>query len=96
MDVAIKIKRNKDNVKFKARTPRFLVTLVVKDTEKAEKLIKLLPPSMHPPWCASANRLPDSPQAPVHQVGLSTKIRLFRYIIKIVYLGTWNNAHSVA
>ena len=44
--VAIKIKRNKDNVKFKARTPRFLVTLVVKDTEKAEKLIKLLPPSM--------------------------------------------------
>lgn len=42
---SIKIKRNKDNVKFKARTPRFLVTLVVKDTEKAEKLIKLLPPS---------------------------------------------------
>lgn len=43
--IAIRVKRNKDNVKFKARTPRFLVTLVVKDTEKAEKLIKLLPPS---------------------------------------------------
>lgn len=46
LSVAIKIKRNKDNVKFKARTARFLVTLVVKDTAKAEKLIKLLPPSM--------------------------------------------------
>ena len=44
--VAVRIKRNKDNVKFKARTARYLVTLVVKDTAKAEKLIKLLPPSM--------------------------------------------------
>jgi hypothetical protein len=52
--VAIKIKRNKDNVKFKARTPRFLVTLVVKDTEKAEKIIKLLPPTLKPTYIKSA------------------------------------------
>ena len=51
---SIRIKRNKDNVKFKARTPRSLVTLVVKDTEKAEKLIKLLPPNLKPQYIKSA------------------------------------------
>ncbi|PJF17988.1 hypothetical protein PSACC_02281 [Paramicrosporidium saccamoebae] len=54
LGLAIKIKRNKDNVKFKARTPRFLVTLVVKDTEKAEKIIKLLPPTLKPTYIKSA------------------------------------------
>jgi hypothetical protein len=41
----IQIKRNKDNTKFKARTTRCLVTLVVQDSDKAEKLIKLIPSS---------------------------------------------------
>lgn len=41
---AVTIKKNKDCVKFKARTARFLVTLVVKDSSKADKLAKMLPP----------------------------------------------------
>jgi large subunit ribosomal protein L38e len=41
---AIKIKKNKDNVKFKVRCSRFLYSLVVEDIEKAEKLKQSLPP----------------------------------------------------
>lgn len=41
------IKRNKKNnqAKFKVRCQRFLYTLAVKDSEKAEKLKSSLPPS---------------------------------------------------
>ncbi|XP_054407173.1 large ribosomal subunit protein eL38-like [Pongo abelii] len=35
---SVKIKKNKDNVKFKVRCSRYLYTLVVSDKEKAEKL----------------------------------------------------------
>ena len=41
---AVKIKKNKDNVKFKVRCSRFLYTLVIQDLEKAEKLKQSLPP----------------------------------------------------
>ena len=41
---AVKIKKNKDNVKFKVRCSRFLYTLVIQDREKAEKLRQSLPP----------------------------------------------------
>ena len=41
---AIKIKKNKDNVKFKVRCSRFLYTLVVDEIEKADKLKQSLPP----------------------------------------------------
>jgi hypothetical protein len=34
----VKIKKNKDNVKFKVRCSCFLYTLVILDREKAEKL----------------------------------------------------------
>lgn len=44
--IAIKIKKNKDNVKFKVRCSRFLYTLVVEDNEKAEKLKQSLPPGI--------------------------------------------------
>lgn len=43
---SVVIKKNPENVKFKARTSRYLVTLVVKDSVKAEKLIKMLPSSV--------------------------------------------------
>ena len=43
---AVKIKKNKDNVKFKVRCSRFLYTLVIQDVEKAEKLKQSLPPGM--------------------------------------------------
>ena len=41
---AVKIKKNKDNVKFKVRCSRYLSTLVITDKEKAEKLKQSLPP----------------------------------------------------
>lgn len=43
---SVVVKHNADCVKFKARTGRRLVTLVVKDAEKADKLVKLIPPSV--------------------------------------------------
>lgn len=42
--VAVKIKKNPENVKFKVRCSRFLYTLVITDKEKAEKLKQSLPP----------------------------------------------------
>ncbi|WAQ97294.1 HGNAT-like protein [Mya arenaria] len=42
----VKIKKNKDNVKFKVRCSRFLYTLVISDREKAEKLRQSLPPGL--------------------------------------------------
>jgi len=48
---AARIKKNKkaNNVKFKVRCQKHLYTLVLKDTEKAEKLKQSLPPSMRGP-----------------------------------------------
>lgn len=43
---AVKIKKNKDNVKFKVRCSRYLYTLVITDKEKAEKLKQSLPPGI--------------------------------------------------
>ncbi|XP_049320366.1 60S ribosomal protein L38 isoform X1 [Astyanax mexicanus] len=43
---SVKIKKNKDNVKFKVRCSRFLYTLVITDKEKAEKLKQSLPPGL--------------------------------------------------
>ena len=47
---AARIKRNKKTsiVKFKVRCQRHLYTLVLKDSEKVEKLKQSLPPSMFP------------------------------------------------
>uniref|UniRef100_A0A8C0FMD2 Large ribosomal subunit protein eL38 n=1 Tax=Bubo bubo TaxID=30461 RepID=A0A8C0FMD2_BUBBB len=42
----VKIKKNKDNVKFKVRCSRYLYTLVITDKEKAEKLKQSLPPGL--------------------------------------------------
>ena len=41
---SVKIKKNKDNVKFKVQCSRFLYTLVITDKEKAEK--QSLPPGL--------------------------------------------------
>jgi hypothetical protein len=47
-DIAARIKRNKktSQTKFKVRCSRHLYTLVLKDSEKVEKLKQSLPPSM--------------------------------------------------
>lgn len=44
---AARIKRNRKSqqIKFKVRCRRFLYTLVLKDTDKADKLKQSLPPS---------------------------------------------------
>ncbi|KAH7132306.1 ribosomal protein L38e [Dendryphion nanum] len=43
-----RIKKNKksNNIKFKVRASRFVYTLVLKDTDKAEKLKQSLPPGL--------------------------------------------------
>ncbi|XP_043836876.1 60S ribosomal protein L38-like [Dromiciops gliroides] len=43
---SVKIKKNKDNMKFKVRCSRYLYTLVITDKEKAEKLKQSLPPGL--------------------------------------------------
>ena len=44
--IAGNIKRNAHQIKFKVRCHRFLYTLVLKDSEKADKLKQSLPPGM--------------------------------------------------
>lgn len=56
--IAARIKRNRKSqqIKFKVRCRRFLYTLVLKDSDKADKLKQSLPPSMCPLFfgrCAS-------------------------------------------
>ncbi|XP_037365719.1 60S ribosomal protein L23a-like [Talpa occidentalis] len=43
---SVKIKKNKDNVKFKVQCRGYLYTLVITDKEKAEKLKQSLPPGL--------------------------------------------------
>ncbi|KAM8945667.1 LOW QUALITY PROTEIN: large ribosomal subunit protein eL38 [Pelodytes ibericus] len=43
---SVKIKKNKNNVKFKVRCSKYLYTLVITDKEKAEKLKQSLPPGL--------------------------------------------------
>uniref|UniRef100_A0A8C8YKI6 Large ribosomal subunit protein eL38 n=1 Tax=Prolemur simus TaxID=1328070 RepID=A0A8C8YKI6_PROSS len=43
---SIRIKKNKDNTKFKVRCSRYLYIVVITDKEKAEKLKQSLPPGM--------------------------------------------------
>ncbi|XP_077972933.1 large ribosomal subunit protein eL38 [Styela clava] len=43
---SVKIKKNKENTKFKVRCSRYLYTLVIQDNDKAEKLRQSLPPSL--------------------------------------------------
>ncbi|PNX73291.1 60S ribosomal protein l38-like [Trifolium pratense] len=44
---SVKIKRSKDVVKFKVRCSKYLYTLCVFDTEKADKLKQSLPPGLN-------------------------------------------------
>lgn len=48
---SVKIKRSKDVVKFKVRCSKYLYTLCVFDSEKADKLKQSLPPGILPPPC---------------------------------------------
>ncbi|KAG6700447.1 hypothetical protein I3843_08G108500 [Carya illinoinensis] len=43
---SVKIKRSRDVVKFKVRCSKYLYTLCVFDSEKAEKLKQSLPPGL--------------------------------------------------
>lgn len=51
LDTAARIKKNRKagatQTKFKVRCHRYLYTLVIKDSDKAEKLKQSLPPSKH-------------------------------------------------
>jgi Ribosomal L38e protein family len=57
-DTAARIKRNKktSQTKFKVRCQRHLYTLVLKDSEKVEKLKQSLPPSTLPQGFAHVER----------------------------------------
>merc|ERR1712109_181749 len=43
---SVKIKKNKENTKFKVRCSKYLYSLVVNDGEKADKLRLSLPPGL--------------------------------------------------
>jgi len=43
---SVKIKKNKETVKFKVRCSRYLYKLVINDKEKADKLRQSLPPGL--------------------------------------------------
>lgn len=67
---AARIKKNTkaQNIKFKVRCQKHLYTLVLKDTEKAEKLKQSLPPSMRTPKTYSRVEKPAAP-SPEYIVG---------------------------
>eukprot|EP00897_Mesotaenium_endlicherianum_P007408 jgi/Mesen1/6696/ME000343S05862 len=44
---SVKIKKTGDVVKFKVRCKKYLYTLCVTDTDKADKLKQSLPPGLH-------------------------------------------------
>ncbi len=48
--LAARVKKSSktSDIKFKIRCNRFLYTLVLKDSDKADKLKQSLPPGMHP------------------------------------------------
>lgn len=50
-EIAARIKRNRktQQIKFKVRCNRFLYSLVLKDSDKADKLKQSLPPCAYPP-----------------------------------------------
>lgn len=56
MSIAARIKRNRKSqqIKFKVRCHRFLYTLVLKDSDKADKLKQSLPPGMSLLSCFSS------------------------------------------
>ncbi|URE04573.1 hypothetical protein MUK42_18903 [Musa troglodytarum] len=54
---SVKIKRSKDVVKFKVRCAKYLYTLCVFDSEKANKLKQSLPPGSFPPILVRDSRL---------------------------------------
>ena len=56
--VASKVAGGKDRTKFKIRCSRYLYTLSLDDSEKAEKLKQSLPPGMSPAFPISQ----DTPQ----------------------------------
>ncbi|KAK4336976.1 hypothetical protein RND71_044201 [Anisodus tanguticus] len=43
---SVRIKKNKNNVKFKVRCSKYLYSLVLSDNDKAEKLRQSLPPGL--------------------------------------------------
>ena len=45
--LGVKIKKNKNETKFKVRCSRYLYTLSVTDAEKVDKLKQSLPPGTH-------------------------------------------------
>jgi hypothetical protein len=65
--VAARIKKNKkvNNIKFKVRCSKNVYTLVLKDTDKAEKLKQSLPPGTH----TSRSRNCTTPTSHTHTVG---------------------------
>lgn len=59
---AARIKRNRktNQIKFKVRCHRFLYTLTLRDSDKADKLKQSLPPGAFPPMKPISRFLPGS------------------------------------
>jgi large subunit ribosomal protein L38e len=68
---AARIKKNKttNNIKFKVRASRFVYTLVLKDSDKAEKLKQSLPPGTQNPRAIAPGSTPQRSRSPTeHQL----------------------------
>uniref|UniRef100_A0A493TZW9 Large ribosomal subunit protein eL38 n=1 Tax=Anas platyrhynchos platyrhynchos TaxID=8840 RepID=A0A493TZW9_ANAPP len=80
----VKIKKNKDNVKFKVRCSRYLYTLVITDKEKAEKLKQSLPPGTPCPQVPRGGGPTGAPRGRTNprSVGRGGRVRSAPYPIK--------------
>ena len=68
---SVKIKKTQDVTKFKVRCSRYLYTLCVTDSDKADKLKQSLPPGTHP----HHNRL-----STCASLDLTEQVYIFRWI----------------
>ncbi|KAF8412246.1 hypothetical protein HHK36_000206 [Tetracentron sinense] len=73
---SVKIKRSKDVVKFKVRCSKYLYTLCVFDSEKADKLKQSLPPACSP--FSGYDQLFTESKFPIIQIPKSSSSLEFR------------------
>ena len=78
MGSAVKIKKTGDVVKFKVRCKKYLYTLCVTDTDKADKLKQSLPPGTY----CSTLKIGHSADFSAWTWGILKKIRIHEMFLK--------------
>ena len=91
---SIKIKRSKDVVKFKVRCKKYLYTLCVFDTDKADKLKQSLPPGMvFFPLFLECTRLPNAAERSKDEFWIKELLRnsVLRKTLRILMNSFWKS-----